>query len=123
MKHILTILLALISTTSYAQGDFYKKVLRRATFYAAANGGNSVSDDDVYSVNTGSLTTGIIETPLTTLLRLGSARLRVLAMRTELMFSMMALKKRTGTQQPLESSTDLSSSQKQTGEDSKEETS
>ena len=71
MKHILTILLALISTTSYAQGDFYKKVLRRATFYAAANGGNSVSDDDAYSVNTGSLTTGIIETPFDYSLPLG----------------------------------------------------
>ena len=71
MKHILTILLALISTTSYAQGDFYKKVLRRATFYAAANGGNSISDDDVYSVSTGSLTTGIIETPFDYSLTLG----------------------------------------------------
>ena len=57
MRYLLIILLALLPLTSYAQGDFYKKVLRRATFYAAANGGNSVSADDVYSVNTGALPT------------------------------------------------------------------
>ena len=60
---------------------------------------------------------------LTTALRLGSAKLRVLAMRIELMYSMMALKKRTGMQPPLDDTQDLSSLQKQTGEDNKEKTS
>ena len=71
MKHLVTILLVIIPTISYAQGTFYKEVLRRATFYGAVNGGNSLSDDDTYSVSTGQLTTGVIETPFDYSLTLG----------------------------------------------------
>tara|TARA_R100001440_G_scaffold62170_3_gene82215 strand:+ start:2170 stop:2541 length:372 start_codon:yes stop_codon:yes gene_type:complete len=123
MRHLITMLLVIIPTISYAQSTFYKEVLRRATFYGAINGGNSLSDDDTYSVSTGQLATGVIETPFDYSLTLGSAKLRVLAMRIELMYSMMALRKRTGMQPPLDDTQDLSSLQKQTGEDSKEETS
>ena len=63
MKQVIAVILALAPLTCFAQGDFYKKVLRRATFYAAANGGNSVSDQDIYSVSTGSLLTDVVETP------------------------------------------------------------
>jgi hypothetical protein len=62
MRYIIALLL-LAPTISWGQSDFYKKVLRRATFYAAINGGNSVSDQEVYSVATGALQTSVIKTP------------------------------------------------------------
>ena len=71
MRYIVTILLIIIPTISHAQSTFYKEVLRRATFYGAVNGGNSLSDDDTYSVSTGALTTGVIETPFDYSLTLG----------------------------------------------------
>ena len=39
-----------------------KKVFKYSTFYAAANGGNSLSDVDVFSVTNG-LQTSTVETP------------------------------------------------------------
>ena len=71
MKHFLLLILGLSSFLSSAQSDFYKKTLRRATFYAAVNGGNSVSDQDVYSVSSGPLITEVIETPFDYSLTLG----------------------------------------------------
>ena len=71
MKHILIVILGLSSLFANAQSDFYKKTLRRATFYAAVNGGNSVSDQDVYSVSSGPLVTDVIETPFDYSLTLG----------------------------------------------------
>ena len=62
MKKLVAILMFL-PLLALGQSDFYKNVLRRATFYAAVNGGNSVSDQDVFSVATGPLTTDIVETP------------------------------------------------------------
>lgn len=62
MRYIIALLL-LAPTISWGQSDFYNKVLRRATFYAAVNGGNSVSDQEVYSVATGALQTSVIKTP------------------------------------------------------------
>ena len=61
----LIILFLLISNIAYAQFDykaFCKKTFKFSTFYAAANGGTSISDVDVYSVTNG-LQTEIIETP------------------------------------------------------------
>ena len=63
MKHLLAAIFVLTSFVGNAQSDFYKKILRRATFYSAVNGGNSVSDQDVYSIATGPLVTEVIETP------------------------------------------------------------
>ena len=71
MRHVIAFILALLPLTCLSQGDFYKKTLRRATFYAAVNGGNSVSDQDVYSVSTGSLLTDVVETPFDYSLTLG----------------------------------------------------
>ena len=71
MKHILIAILGLSSLLANAQSDLYKKTLRRATFYAAVNGGNSVSDQDVYSVASGPLVTDVIETPFDYSLTLG----------------------------------------------------
>lgn len=70
MRQVIALLL-LAPTIAWGQSDFYKKVLRRATFYAAINGGNSVADEDVYSVGTGELETGVIETPFDYSLTLG----------------------------------------------------
>ena len=63
MKRILAFALLCLPITLFGQSDFYRDVLRRATFYAAVNGGNSVSDQDVFSVTTGPLTTEVVETP------------------------------------------------------------
>jgi len=58
MKNLLIILLALSTLNVNAQdeGKFkksVKKTLKFATFYGAINGGNSISDVDVYSVTNG----------------------------------------------------------------------
>ena len=56
----LIILLLLISSLASAQG--LKKYFKFATFYAAASGGTSISDVDVFSVKNG-LETSTIKTP------------------------------------------------------------
>ena len=71
MKRIITLILICLPFVANGQSNFYKDVLRRATFYAAVNGGNSVSDEDVFSVATGSLTTDVVETPFDYSLTLG----------------------------------------------------
>ena len=71
MKKLVAIAFMLLPLLALGQSDFYKSVLRRATFYAAVNGGNSVSDQDVFSVATGPLTTDIVETPFDYSLTLG----------------------------------------------------
>ena len=71
MKYFISTVLLFLPLLALGQSDFYKNVLRRATFYGAVNGGNSVSDNDVYSVSTGSLITDVIETPFDYSLTLG----------------------------------------------------
>ena len=67
MKKILVIFL-MIPFLSFGQADKkdykkeIKKIFKFATFYGAVNGGNSVSDVDVFSI-TGGLETQTIETP------------------------------------------------------------
>ena len=56
----LIILLLLISNIAAAQG--IKKLFKFSTFYVAANGGTSLSDVDVFSINNG-LSTQTVETP------------------------------------------------------------
>ena len=61
----LILLFLLISNIVYAQFDykaFCKKTFKFSTFYAAASGGTSVSDVDVFSVKNG-LETSTIKTP------------------------------------------------------------
>ena len=70
MRYVIALVLLALTFNANAQ-DFYNKVLRRATFYAAANGGNSVSDENIYSVSSGPLTTDVIETPFDYSLTLG----------------------------------------------------
>jgi hypothetical protein len=71
MRGFVAAVLMLLPLMADGQSDFYKKTLRRATFYAAVNGGNSVSDQDVYSVSSGPLVTDVIETPFDYSLTLG----------------------------------------------------
>ena len=59
---IYVLLLLPLFTFSQEQKLDLKKVFRFSTFYGAVNGGTSVSDVDVYSVNNG-LETSTIETP------------------------------------------------------------
>ena len=61
----LIILLLLISSTVSAQFDieqFCKRTFKFSTFYAAASGGTSLSNVDVYSVSNG-LSTSVVQTP------------------------------------------------------------
>ena len=69
MKKILLLLFILFSLNSYSQNEL-KKIFKFSTFYAAANGGTSLSNVDVYSVTDG-LTTTTIETPFDYSLALG----------------------------------------------------
>ncbi len=71
MNRFLAITLFFLPLVTLGQSDFYRDVLRRSTFYAAVNGGNSVSDQDVFSVATGPLTTEVLETPFDYSLTLG----------------------------------------------------
>ena len=69
MKNILLLFFILFSLNSYSQNEL-KKIFKFSTFYAAANGGTSLSNVDVYSVTDG-LTTTTIETPFDYSLALG----------------------------------------------------
>ena len=65
MVRKLIILLLFISNIVVAQTDIVvdvKKLLKFSTFYAAVNGGTSLSDVDVFSVDNG-LSTQTISTP------------------------------------------------------------
>ena len=64
----LIILFLLISNITLAQD--LKKLFKFSTFYAAANGGTSVSDVDVFSVTNG-LETSTVKTPYDYNLSLG----------------------------------------------------
>jgi hypothetical protein len=69
MKKILILFFILFSLNSYSQNEL-KKIFKFSTFYAAANGGTSLSNVDVYSITDG-LTTTTIETPFDYSLALG----------------------------------------------------
>jgi len=60
MKYIITLLLSLLCVSAGAQT--LKKTFKFATFYTAVSGGNSVADDNVYSV-LGGLQTDVVSTP------------------------------------------------------------
>ena len=63
MKKLILIPLLCIATITNAQfNDYLKKTFKFSTFYAAANGGTSVSDVDVFSVTNG-LETSTVKTP------------------------------------------------------------
>ena len=62
MKRLLLILLACITFSANAQIVDFEKLFKFSTFYVAANGGTSLSDVDVFSVNNG-LSTQTVETP------------------------------------------------------------
>ena len=68
MKKILILLL--LPLFSFSQDINLKKTFKFSTFYGAINGGNSISNVDVYSVTNG-LTTTTIETPFDYSISLG----------------------------------------------------
>ena len=74
MKLKVLIILLLVSIRVQAQlekNTFFKKTFKFSTFYASINGGTSLSDEDVFSVNTGILTQDVIKTPYDYNLSLG----------------------------------------------------
>ena len=62
MKKLLLILFVLTTLTSYSQLNV-NKIFKFATIYAAVNGNTSLSDQNIYSVNTGILEDDVIQTP------------------------------------------------------------
>ena len=62
MRKLLFLIGFLVSFSASAQFNL-KKTFKFATFYTAVNGGTSISDVDIYSVNTGQLEQDILETP------------------------------------------------------------
>ena len=72
MKKLLLILL-LIPSLSFGQTlkETVKKTFKFSTFYAAINGGNSLSDVNTFSVNTGQLVSGVEKTPFDYSINLG----------------------------------------------------
>ena len=74
MKKLLFILVfSLIATISHAQ---LKKVLKFSTFYLAANGGTSIADQNVYSVDNSYLFTDTVLTPYDYSLTLGIRKIQ-----------------------------------------------
>ena len=66
MKKLSLILLVILSLNSYSQDITTEKLeefFKFGTFYGAVNGGTSLSDVDVFSIETGQLTQAVIETP------------------------------------------------------------
>ena len=62
MRYLILILLAACSLQTQAQE--LKKIFKFATFYGAINGGNSLVDDDVYSINSdGTINYDVVSTP------------------------------------------------------------
>ena len=72
MKKILLIFL-LVPCLSFGQTlkETVKKTFKFSTFYAAVNGGNSLSDVNTFSVNTGQLISGVNKTPFDYSINLG----------------------------------------------------
>ena len=62
MKKLLFLICFLASFTATAQLNL-KQTFKFATFYTAFNGATSISDVDIYSVNTGQLEQDVLETP------------------------------------------------------------
>jgi hypothetical protein len=74
MRKLLIILCMLPILAHGQEGNFktsLKKTFKFATFYGAVNGGNSISDQDVWSVTHGGLENEIIETPFDYSIALG----------------------------------------------------
>ena len=73
-KHsVILFILLLCSISSYAQ---LKKIFKFSTFYVAANGGTSLSDRDIYSVNGGKLDYDTIITPYDYSLSMGIRKIQ-----------------------------------------------
>ena len=73
MKKLLLILFIFLSSSLFGQDkweNFCKKTFKFSTFYAAANGGTSVSDVDNYSITNG-LETETVRTPYDYAITLG----------------------------------------------------
>ena len=70
----LLILLLCIPLISNAQG--LNKVFKYSTFYAAVNGGTSLSDDQIWSITSGQLEEDIVETPFDYSLSVGIRKIK-----------------------------------------------
>ncbi len=92
-KLIIIICIALVACAAPKEccSQNFKKYFKFATFYAAANGGTSISDVDVFSVTNG-LKTSTVQTPYDYNLALGIRKIARLVMKTEHKLFTMAQK-------------------------------
>ena len=67
---VIMLVVFILGTSLDAKGQTLKKTFKFATFYAAVSGGNSVADDNIYSVTNG-LQTDVVETPFDYSMTLG----------------------------------------------------
>ena len=73
MRIFLTLLLLLLFNNSSAQ---FKKAFKFSTFYIAANGGTSLSDEDIYSVDGSTLVYDTVFTPYDYSLTMGIRKIK-----------------------------------------------
>ena len=93
MKKKINLLVLFICLSFIAEGqvnfkEFCKKTFKFSTFYAAASGGTSLSDEDIYNITSGSLQESVVETPYDFNLAFGVRKLQDLAMKIELILFM-----------------------------------
>ena len=69
------ILVFMLGTSIEAKGQTLKKTFKFATFYTAFSGGNSIADDNIYSVTNG-LETQTIKTPFDYSLLFGARKIK-----------------------------------------------
>ena len=74
MKKLLLAIILCLPLTGNAQK--LNKVFKFATFYAAVNGGTSLSDNQVWSVTSGTLEEDVIETPFDYSISLGIRKIK-----------------------------------------------
>ena len=70
------LVLLIILTTSLCQAQAFKKAIKFSTFYVAANGGTSLSDRDVYSIDGSTLVYDTIFTPFDYSLTMGIRKIK-----------------------------------------------
>ena len=74
LAYLFVIIFWLLVTSAFGQG--FKKAIKFSTFYVAANGGTSLSDEDIYSVDNSTLVYDTVFTPYDYSLTMGIRKIK-----------------------------------------------
>ena len=74
LAYLFVIVFWLLVTSAFGQG--FKKAIKFSTFYVAANGGTSLSDEDIYSVDNSTLVYDTVFTPYDYSLTMGIRKIK-----------------------------------------------